>query len=485
MTRSLRIPLLLGIGGAYLLTGVVLGVTLLYQPGRSDVPLPVITVAGVEVSYDEPLRPQLVRIGREYLRGDVVLSDGRYETSLERRELGAYVDYAMLERRIRYLVTHRMDLDAFLRTHEDSSLEQVRLGLPVKLDAELARQSVLSIKYGYDSDPAPARLDMETRKVVPHEDGRLLMVDETLHNIEQALNAGGQTVELARVVLAPESTTAELQDLDIGTVLAWFETPYCLMKRCWDRNHNLELGGQLLDGTIIGPGEVFDFNETLGERSEARGFRPAPTIEAGVLVPTPGGGTCQTASTLYAASFFAGLEILTRRPHSRPSGYILLGLDATVSYPKVNLRMRNPYDFPVVIHYVVGEGKMRVEILGGARDRMVHFVRRITQRTPYKEKIVEKSDWPAGVRVVTQLGVDGYRVRRYRIQWEGSRAWREVTEDVYPPTPQIVEVGTNKSMSSKDFTPPGGDTHKPYQADKRIKFYMDENGKYQKIIANW
>ena len=64
-------------------------------------------------------------------------------------------------------------------------------------------------------------------------------------------------------------------------------------------------------------------------------------------------------------------------------------------------------------------------------------------------------------------------------------AGAEVTEDVYPPTPQIVEVGTNKSMSSKDFTPPAGDTHKPYQADKRIKFYMDENGKYQKIIANW
>ncbi len=485
MTRSLRIPVLVGIGGAYLLAGIVLGVTLLYQPGRSDVPLPGIAVAGVPVSYDEPLHPQLARIGRTYLRGTVILSDGQYETTLERRELGAHVDYGMLERRIRYLVTHRTDLDAFLRSHEESTLEQVRLGLPVKLDPDLARESVLSIKYAYDRDPSPARLDMETRKVIPHEDGRLLMVDETLHNLEQSLNTGGRSVELARVVLAPESTTGELEDVDIGTVLAWFETPYCLMKRCWDRNHNLALGGGLLDGTIIGPGETFDFNEVLGDRSEARGFRPAPTIEAGVLVPTPGGGTCQTASTLYAASFFAGLEILGRRQHSRPSGYILLGLDATVSYPEVNLRMRNPYDFPVVIHYVVGDGKMRVEILGRERDRMVHFVRRITQRTPYKEQIVEKPDWPAGVRVVTQLGVDGYRVRRYRIQWEGSRAWREVTEDVYPPTPQIIEVGTSKSLSAKDFTPPPGDTHSPYQADKRIKFYMDENGKYQKIIANW
>ena len=51
--------------------------------------------------------------------------------------------------------------------------------------------------------------------------------------------------------------------------------------------------------------------------------------------------------------------------------------------------------------------------------------------------------------------------------------------------PQIVKVGTNKGMSLKDFDIPKGDTHSPYQADKRIKYYMDWNGKYQKIIANW
>lgn len=482
---SLRIPVLVSVGAAYLVAGAVVGITLLYRPSARDVPMPSITVSGVPISYDEPLHPQLARIGRRFLRGDVTLSDGSYEASLPRRDLGAYVDYPMLERRIRYLVTHRAELDAFLRIHEDSSLEEVRLALPVRLDPRVARETVLSVKYDYDHKPSPARLDMETRQVIPHLDGRLLIVDETLHNLERALNASSSTVDLARVVIAPESTTEELEHVDISTVLGWFETPYCLMKRCWDRNHNLELGGKLIDGTIIGPGETFDFNETLGERSEARGFRPAPTIEAGVLVPTPGGGTCQTASTLYAASFFAGLDVLERQPHSRPSGYILLGLDATVSYAKKNLRMRNPYPFPVVIHYVVGEGKMRVEILGRTRPRMVHFVRRITQRTPYKEKIVEKPDWPAGLRVVSQLGIDGYRVRRYRIQWQGSRAWREVTEDIYPPTPQVVEVGTNKTMGMKGFTPPAGDTHRPYQADKRIKFYLDEDGNYQKIIANW
>jgi vancomycin resistance protein YoaR len=481
----MRILAYVGLGLAYLLVGAGLGIMLLYEPGRRDVPMPRILVADVQIAYESSLHEQLSSIGREYLKTDVTLTDGEYETTLKRRDIGVWIDYEMLERRIHYLVEHRADLDAYMRTHEGDGLDEVNLALPVRLHPAAARETVMSIKYEYDRNPSSARLDMETRKVVAHVDGRLLLVDETLHNIQIGLSRGDPEVQIAAVMRSPAFRTDELLDVDIGEMLAWFETPYCLMKRCWDRNHNLELGGKLLDGTIIAPGEEFDFNETLGERSEARGFKPAPTIEAGVLVPTPGGGTCQTASTLYAAAFFAGMEILDRRPHSRPSGYILLGLDATVTYGKINLRFRNPYDFPVVIHYVVSEGKMRVEILGGERNRMVHFVRRITQRIPYEEKIEQVEDWPAGVRVVTQLGIDGFRVRRYRVQWEGPAAWREVTEDVYPATPQIVKVGTNKSMSQSGFDVPPGDTHTPYQADMRIKYYMDWNGNYQKIIANW
>lgn len=485
MKLKYRILVLAGVAVGYLLVGAALAVTLRYQPGRKEVPLPHIYVADVLIDYDEPLHEQLHGIGREYLKGQVTLTDGEYERRIARRDMGAYVDYGMLQRRIHYLVTHRADLSAYLGAHGSQDPSEVHLSLPVKLNAREAREMALDVKYEFDRRPSAARLDMETRKVIPHKNGRMLVIDETLYNIQQALGQGADQVLVSAVVKEPEFTTEELENVDISTTLAWFETPYCLMRRCWDRNHNLELGGKILDGTIIGPGEVFDFNEALGERSEARGFRPAPTIESGQLVPTPGGGTCQTASTLYAASFFAGMDVLDRRQHSRPSGYILLGLDATVTYGKINLKFRNPYDFPVVIHYDVDGGRMRVEILGRERPRMVHLVRRITQKLPYEEKVVEMEDWPSGVRVVSQLGIDGFRVRMYRIQWEGTRAWREVSEDVYPSTPQVVKVGVNKSMSAKDFDPPAGDTHSPYQADKRIKYYLDENGKYQKIIANW
>src|SRR5690606_9944049 len=119
------------------------------------------------------------------------------------------------------------------------------------------------------------------------------------------------------------------------------------------------------------PGEEFDFNAVVGPRDEAHGYRVATVIAQGELVDGLGGGTCQISGTLHAAALFAGLEIAERYPHSRPSSYIKLGLDATVAYPSITYRVRNPFDYPVVLHEKVAGGVVRAEILGPERKHTV------------------------------------------------------------------------------------------------------------------
>ena len=155
------------------------------------------------------------------------------------------------------------------------------------------------------------------------------------------------------------------------------------------------------------PGETFDFNDVVGPRDEANGYKVAPVIAEGELVDGIGGGTCQISGTLHGAAFFAGLEIVERYPHTRPSSYIKLGLDATVVYPTINFRMKNPFPFPVVLHQTVKNGVVRAEILGPRRTRTVTLIRRILEAIPYEE--VERPDktLPAGVRVLGQRGVAG------------------------------------------------------------------------------
>src|SRR5262249_2603034 len=145
---------------------------------------------------------------------------------------------------------------------------------------------------------------------------------------------------------------AAYADLDIGTMLGSFDTPYSLEPKEADRTFNLKVGATKVSGMVLLPGESFSFNDRVGPRTQENGFRYGGGITAGELVDVLGGGICQVSSTLYGASFFAGLEIVTHHPHSRPSSYVDMGLDATVVWPDVDLRLRNAYDFPVVLYMV-------------------------------------------------------------------------------------------------------------------------------------
>ena len=91
------------------------------------------------------------------------------------------------------------------------------------------------------------------------------------------------------------------------------------------------------------------------------------TSKTNDIVDGLAGGTCQISGTLHGAAFFAGLEVVERSPHSRPSWYIKLGLDATVVYPTTDLKLRNPYDFPVDVHAIIDKGTLVFELRGRGR----------------------------------------------------------------------------------------------------------------------
>src|SRR5690606_26482606 len=177
-----------------------------------------------------------------------------------------------------------------------------------------------------------------------------------------------------------EDPLGEIADaLDVGVVLGSFSTPYSMDGDYGDRTANLKVGAAALDGHVLMPGERFSFNEVVGDRGVESGYRYAPGITGGQLVDVVGGGICQIASTVFGASFFAGLDIVHARPHSRPSGYVDMGLDATVVWDSIDLVLANPYEFPVVIHMTVSQGQVRAEILGPQRPYQIAFERTLKE----------------------------------------------------------------------------------------------------------
>jgi vancomycin resistance protein YoaR len=236
---------------------------------------------------------------------------------------------------------------------------------------------------------------------------------------------------------------------DISQVLGHYITRFPVTDR--DRNYNLKLAASKINGTVLQPKQEWSFNTQVGERSEKEGYKIAHVITAGEMVDGLAGGTCQISTTLFGAAFFAGLDIPKTTNHSRPSVYTPLAFDATVVWPDTDLVLRNPYDFPVVIHYRVANGEALVEVLGRKRpwDKIV-FARHIEEETPYPTEERLDDEMPDGQTMLDQPGFNGYKLKRYRRFFQGKKMVKEQKWTVnYKPVTEYVRRGTNKDPDTK------------------------------------
>jgi hypothetical protein len=157
--------------------------------------------------------------------------------------------------------------------------------------------------------------------------------------------------------------------------------------------------------------------------------------------------------------------MVERSPHSRPSFYIKMGLDATVVYPTINFRFKNPFDFPIVLHETVANGVVRAEILGPQRKLTVSYFRRIDEVLPFEEVVRPTPKLPEGTRVLAQRGIPGFKTSSSRVVRDGAYAVREKWSDSYPPTTQIIHLGTGpKDLESKQVD----DGHPEYVVDEYL-----------------
>lgn len=448
--------------------GLAIGFVLVPRATGADdpsAPPPAVQLLGQPLGLDDGAGQRALDAVRRHVAGSfhIELPDGgRRRVSFGK--LGAQIDKV----RLAALVRDARDATSPLRRSFRASGARgpLTLPVPVALDAGRAAEAVLALKDEFDRAPVDARLDLEKRTLVKETDGRQLDLDATIAELDRALTGGKSSAPLVFLHRPPRRIAADLGHVGVDQVIGFFESNYDRSAKAAARTYNLRLAASKLDGAVLLPGETFDFNEMVGPRDEANGYKVATVIAEGELVDGIGGGTCQISGTLHGAAFFAGLDIVERYPHTRPSSYIKMGLDATVVYPTIDFRIRNPFDFPVVLHEVVKNGVVRAEILGARQPLTVTFIRRITDALPFEQ--VERPDdrLPRGVRILSQRGVPGFKLTRYRILRDGDHAVRERWPDAYPPTTQIVRVGTGTmpktSVKAQD------DPHPEYVADELL-----------------
>lgn len=316
----------------------------------------------------------------------------------------------------------------------------VDVALEPRFDSRATVALLAPMKEDLDVAGIPARLDLEHHEVVPETDGQALDVDAAADRVARAsLDPAVSEIDLPFAAVPPHVTRASLARIDISHVLASFKTYFSRRGDQGPRARNIEVAAAHIDGLVIDPGGLVSFNEVVGERSEENGFTKAFEIFKGEYTEGIGGGTCQVASTFHAIAFFGGLEIVQRLPHSRPSAYIPAGLDATVVYPTVDLKVRNPFPFPVVVHAKVGANVIEMELLGADKPVDVSFGKTVLSTTPFDRKVEEDATVSQPKR--KQKGIDGMELLRSRvIAWHDGHRKVESSRDVYPPTKEVWQV---------------------------------------------
>ncbi|HVJ89942.1 MAG TPA: VanW family protein [Labilithrix sp.] len=362
-----------------------------------------------------------------------------FEGTLE--ELGVRVD---VDRTVALALRAGKDGDLLTRAEAASAAREGRTDIPLFpwVDREVVMARLLALKEAEDTQPVSARLDLDKHETIAEKDGRYIDADESIAVLDLALrDRRVEAITLPVKRFSPRVSSAFLKSLDISTVVAEYETYFSRGGEQRRRGKNIDNASQKLDGVVISPGELLSFNEIIGERSEANGFQKSWEIFKGEMVEGVGGGTCQVASTFHAATFFGGFDVLERLPHSRPSAYIPMGLDSTVVYPGVDLKVRNPHPFPVVVHAKTIGNKLRVELLGKMRPVRVGFEREVVSTLPYKRKIEEDPTLSGNKVLVKQHGIKGYKIKRTRfLSYPDGTRKKEAVTDTYPPTTEIYKV---------------------------------------------
>lgn len=173
-------------------------------------------------------------------------------------------------------------------------------------------------------------------------------------------------------------------------------------KNVQSRSFNIALACQSFCYLKVRKGEILSFNDTVGPRTESRGYKTAKVIENGEYVKGVGGGVCQVSSTLYNAWIGAGLSASKVQSHSLPSSYCALSRDATVSQ-FIDLVLVNDGDSDVVVNAVVSDGKVRFEIYGRPSGYEYRFETQILATVSPEQPLVEYVDSIEGGALSKQI----------------------------------------------------------------------------------
>ena len=331
-------------------------------------------------------------------------------------------------------------------------------GGKARLEVELNQQRlgayVAGLAVQIEQSPENAWFDFDDSTggltpIVQSREGRALDTTETMRLINTQV--GTTNREITMPILAVRPSAADDDGPNLGIVELVSEGTTSFKGSSAGRAQNIQVAASRFHGLVISPGDVFSFNEYLGEVSAEAGYEESAIIFGDRTRVGIGGGICQVSTTAFRAAFWGGFHIVERTAHGfRVRWYEPpVGLDATVYSPWVDLKFLNDTPYHLLIEteadlqtgvlafrfYSTKTGRT-VEMEGPSEDNVV----------PHDPPVYEDDPTlPRGTTKQVEWARDGVDVTIYRIVKEDDEVVsRDEFFSRYQPWQDVYLVGTKE-----------------------------------------
>ena len=275
-------------------------------------------------------------------------------------------------------------------------------------------------------------------------------VDFDVESAKKILEEEKDEYVIKLTITKPKVTISQIGSEAFPDQLATFTTRYDVSDV--DRSTNLRIACQKINGKVVLAGDTFSYNQALGKRTEAAGYKNGKVYEAGQVVDGIGGGICQISSTLYNTALLANLDIVERRNHQFVTSYVPAGRDATVVYGVTDFKFKNTRKYPVRIVASANNGIATISMYGIKEENeyTFKFSTKTVASIPTTTKYVEDASLPAGTEKVKQKGANGLKTETYITKMLNGKviSTKLLSKDTYDAMQRIVLKGTSGSTTT-------------------------------------
>lgn len=400
----------------------------LFNPKRKTISIPLV-INYDELKFTNSMSKITDLIDKPLIEPAIYLKDNKIV--LEQGSEGKKLDKEKLKQKINTSLENNLHIVelpietlplSITKEQTDLSLKRAEKILTKKLDLNINQEkysldnseivSLIAIKGGFDVDKIAsltanlansynkesqnAMFVFENGRVTtfkPALKGYKINQNETIPIINDSLNKLEATesaileTNIPLDEINPEITTDKVNDLGIKELIGrGFST---FRGSIASRIHNIKLASSKLNGVLIKPGQIFSFNDAVGDISSSTGFQQAYIIQNGRTILGDGGGVCQVSTTLFRAALNTGLPITERQAHAYRVAYYEQGfgpgLDATVFAPSVDLKFENDTSSYILIQTIFDPQNLSLafELYGTSDGRKAYIsIPKVWDQTP-------------------------------------------------------------------------------------------------------